>query len=271
LSAGTIAATLIRRGGLVAGGLTGLGGRSARQRAPNVAVHAGEEESMRRLFAARGASAMGVGILVLLVSGGGYAIASGGGGGRISACVHKAGGGLFVAKKCGKHDTKLSWNEVGPRGAAGATGASGSAGSVGPTGPSGPQGPGATNIVYDATGVASPTPTAIGSIGPYSLTAICSGSGGTTAIELFMTGPSLRVDGVEVAGSTPMAESQTITTPTNAVIGLATSGTTTSTIDSADLFFIPATGTATQVLLTIDATGGANNTCHSSIAITPTS
>ena len=226
---------------------------------------------MRRLFAARGASAVGVGIVVLLVSGGGYAIASGGGGGRINACVHKAGGGLYVAKKCGRHNTKLSWNKVGPTGAAGATGAAGSAGSVGPTGPSGPQGPGATKIVYDATGSASPTPTAIGAIGPYSMTATCSGSGGTTAVELFLTGPSGRVDGLIVNGATPEAGSTALTTPTNQLIDTASSASTTATVDSADLFFIPSTGTATQVLLTLAATGGATNACHVSMALTPTS
>jgi hypothetical protein len=39
--------------------------------------------------------------------------------------VSHTGGTLYKAKKCAKHDTRLSWNKVGPQGPPGANGAPG--------------------------------------------------------------------------------------------------------------------------------------------------
>jgi hypothetical protein len=84
----------------------------------------------------------------LLVAGGGaYALASASGG-TITVCVSHSRGALYKAKKCAKHDTKLSWNAQGPagvpgtQGPQGALGAQGRQGPTGATGPIGRQGPG---------------------------------------------------------------------------------------------------------------------------------
>jgi hypothetical protein len=83
---------------------------------------------MKQLFAVRGAAAVAIAVVALLLAGGGYAIA--GGSGTVKACVHKHGRGLYVGR-CAKHDRKLTWSiqglpgSPGPRGATGATGAQG--------------------------------------------------------------------------------------------------------------------------------------------------
>ena len=94
---------------------------------------------MRGPVTSRALVAAIVGVVVLLAAGGGYALASGSSK-KITACVHKHGGGLYSGK-CAKHDKKLTWNTTGPAGPAGATGA---------TGATGPQGPGATALVFNA-------------------------------------------------------------------------------------------------------------------------
>src|SRR3954447_9612076 len=75
--------------------------------------------TMKRLTEGRWTTVPLVAIIAVLIGGGAYALADGGssGNGTITACVHKQGGGLYVARKCGKGDKKLSWNEVGPAGA----------------------------------------------------------------------------------------------------------------------------------------------------------
>ena len=50
---------------------------------------------------------------------------------QISVCVHRNGGALYKAKKCAKHDSKLTWNTVGPSGTRGLTGAAGGPGTSG--------------------------------------------------------------------------------------------------------------------------------------------
>jgi hypothetical protein len=93
---------------------------------------------MRRL--SNSAAALGVASLVIAGCGA-YALASSSGG-HIAVCVKHRDGALYEAKKCAKHDTKLTWNQQGPRGA---TGPEGIRGKPGPTGPQGRQGkPGAT-------------------------------------------------------------------------------------------------------------------------------
>lgn len=65
---------------------------------------------------------------VLLAGGGAYALASSSDG-KITACVKHRGGVLYRARKCQRHDRKISWNKVGREGPAGP---------AGPTGPAGP-------------------------------------------------------------------------------------------------------------------------------------
>jgi hypothetical protein len=79
---------------------------------------------------------MGVALaaLVLAASGVGYA-AGETSSGTIVACVHRSGGGLYIAKsKCAHRDRELSWNAVGPQGAAGLAGAPGVQGATGMAG-----------------------------------------------------------------------------------------------------------------------------------------
>lgn len=74
----------------------------------------------------RPAAPMGVSLLalVLAISGGAIA-AEGGSRGTITGCVHHRGGGLYIARKCARHDRRLSWSVHGPSGATGATGRQG--------------------------------------------------------------------------------------------------------------------------------------------------
>jgi len=81
-----------------------------------------------------GAIAIG---LVLAAAGGALAAGSGG---TVTACAKKHGGTLYEAKKCAKGDRKLTWNQVGPRGATGARGPQGSQGPQGPAGAAGAAG-----------------------------------------------------------------------------------------------------------------------------------
>jgi hypothetical protein len=75
---------------------------------------------------------MGVSLVALVVaaSGGAYA-AVGGSPGVIRACVHRTGGGLYIARHCARHDKGLAWSATGP---------SGSRGLQGPQGLQGPPG-----------------------------------------------------------------------------------------------------------------------------------
>ena len=145
----------------------------------------------RALFAAL------VGVVVLLAAGGGYAVASSSSK-KITACVHKHGRGLYTGK-CTKHDKKLTWNTTGPAGPAGPAGATGATGAPGATGS---QGPGATSLVFNEAGTASPTPTTLGTAGPYSMSADCiEPSAGTTTTRLLEAGPAATIDGFDMVGT----------------------------------------------------------------------
>lgn len=81
-----------------------------------------------------------LGVAGLLIAGGGaYALASSDGG-TITVCVRHEGGALYQAKRCAKHDKKLSWNKQGLQGSPGMRGPEGPQGTQG-QGPQGPQGP----------------------------------------------------------------------------------------------------------------------------------
>jgi len=80
----------------------------------------------------------------------------------ITACVRHHGGAIYVAKKCKRHDKRLSWNTTGPRGATGATGAAGTPGAPGTSGATGDQGiqgpPGPVDTSQLLHGTGSVTP-----------------------------------------------------------------------------------------------------------------
>jgi hypothetical protein len=92
--------------------------------------------------------AMGVALVALVLSAGGGAYAASTGTQTvILACIHSRGGGLYSARKCARHDKRLTWNATGPQGVPGPKGqqgAQGVPGTAGATGASGsPGAPGA--------------------------------------------------------------------------------------------------------------------------------
>jgi hypothetical protein len=208
-----------------------------------------------------------VAVCALLAVGGGYALASGGSGGTITVCVSHHGGALYKAKKCAKHDKKLSWNKVGPQGIQGIQGQ---------TGQTGPQGPGATTIVHTWAGAASPTQVPLGTIGPWTATGRCTTSGSSTTNELDFTGPGFDAYGLAV-GTSVTAQTVVFHQPgplTNTEVN-SVGATTTSATSSADDLLVPTSGSPVQLLLTSWVTGASPpggypaNTCFVSAAITP--
>ena len=89
----------------------------------------------RRLLLGRFTPAALVGVITLLIAGGGYALASGGN--SLTVCVKKNGGTVYKARKCNKHDAKLTLQNTGKTGPAGQRGPAGPAGQTGPAGPTG--------------------------------------------------------------------------------------------------------------------------------------
>jgi hypothetical protein len=89
---------------------------------------------MRAFFKGRGMPGIVLGIVAVVVAaaGGAYAASSSS---SISACVSKKSGTLYEAKKCKKHDKKLTWSQTGPAGKNGSNGTNGTNGATGPTGP----------------------------------------------------------------------------------------------------------------------------------------
>jgi hypothetical protein len=92
---------------------------------------------MKRLLSARWTPAALVAV-VMLLAGGGYALASASN--SITLCVAKHGGAVYKARKCKKHDSKLTFSKQGPQGKTGAKGATGSPGTPGTPGSPGPSG-----------------------------------------------------------------------------------------------------------------------------------
>jgi hypothetical protein len=82
--------------------------------------------------------------LVLAVSGASYAATQSPG--TITGCVHHKGGGLYVARKCARHDRRLTWSAMGTSGKPGTTGAAGTPGAPGGPGTPGMPGASATKL-----------------------------------------------------------------------------------------------------------------------------
>jgi hypothetical protein len=123
----------------------------------------------RTLTSGRVAVALSAAALFCAIGGGAYAAASSSK--TVTVCVKHSGGELYQAKKCAKHDKKLSWDEKGVAGATGATGATGAAGATGTTGATGAAGPGAQVISANVAAGSSSTGT-IDGIWSYTLSCV---------------------------------------------------------------------------------------------------
>jgi hypothetical protein len=77
--------------------------------------------------------AVALAALVLAASGGAYAAVAASTR-TITVCVHHKGGELYSARKCARHDHRLTWNATGRPGATGPKGPAGSPGLVGSSG-----------------------------------------------------------------------------------------------------------------------------------------
>jgi hypothetical protein len=149
----------------------------------------------------KSAATLGAGAL-LLGGGTAYALASSTGA-TITVCVKHDGGAFYKAKKCAKHDSRLSWNKQGSAGVTGATGATGAIGLRGPKGDTGAQGPGATTFAMTL-----PSGTAFTSIATLPngmlLDAGCSGGKVDVGVERSASQVGLQVSGTwSNDGATP--------------------------------------------------------------------
>jgi hypothetical protein len=106
---------------------------------------------MRQLFQRRSATALVLGVTALAIAAAGGAYAASSGGGAITVCVSHKGGTLYKAKKCKRHDKKLSWNKQGPAGKNGTNGTNGANGAV-----AGYSASAAGNVTFTTSTPASP-------------------------------------------------------------------------------------------------------------------
>jgi hypothetical protein len=139
------------------------------------------------LTSGRVAVALSAAALFCAIGGGAYAAASSNN--TVTVCVKHSGGELYQAKKCAKHDKKLSWNEkgvAGAAGAAGAPGAPGAAGAAGAPGTPGAAGPGA-KLISAAIAPGSSSTGTIDGIWGYSLT--CASGSPYDQATLTLNGP----------------------------------------------------------------------------------
>lgn len=131
-------------------------------------------------------------------------------------------------------------------------------------------GPAAEELVYNARGSASGTPTGIGKIGPWSAKGSCTQTGSTTTLFVDFAGPDAQDDsfveseGVADVGSEPFL-------PHDGPFETASSSSSmTPTTAYSQQLLIPTSGTPIQLMNTVSITGGVLSTCHASFAITPT-
>ncbi|HKO26463.1 MAG TPA: hypothetical protein VJU80_03330 [Solirubrobacteraceae bacterium] len=209
------------------------------------------------------AAAAVAGIALLLAGGGAYALASSGGR-AITVCVKHQGGALYKAKKCAKHDKKLSWNKQGPQGQQGPQGVQG------PKGDTGAQGPGGSTITYDANASATPTMTPLGTVLGDTLFGECGLVAGHVDTELLIqtTDGSLKMDFANSMSSGNVVVSRfnvpagTLSTPT--LVDDARSPNVDTQLQETQIG--PSPGGMTWHLSADDGT----QTCHGSIISFPT-
>ncbi len=103
-----------------------------------------------------------VGLLGMLTALGLAAVASAaivGPDGVIRACVDEGSGRVRIVSEraaCGRRETPVQWNQVGPQGPAGVAGPAGPAGEPGAEGPAGPPGPQGAQGLTGSPGAAGP-------------------------------------------------------------------------------------------------------------------
>ncbi len=159
---------------------------------------------MRALQYVKQSPALVISLVALIAATAGGAYAAGGRDSTITVCVHRDSGGLYRAQKCARHDSQLSWNITGPRGASGQPGPPGPAGSGGGSGPgpAGPPGPaGATGASAASSATLVRTDVTVGGFSSAYGYAMCTSgqkalgggvtatSGGTTADRILQSGP----------------------------------------------------------------------------------
>jgi hypothetical protein len=132
----------------------------------------------------RGAIALSAVALVCAVGGGAYAASRSRG--KITVCVNHAGGGLYKAKKCAKHDASLTWNQTGIQGIQGKPGIQG------------PPGPGASLVSASA---AAGTTTTGKIAGTWTYLLGCTTAAPFNQVDFKLTGPGLvALSGIDKAG-----------------------------------------------------------------------
>ena len=158
-----------------------------------------------------------IAVLATAALGGGYALAANSTG-SIHTCAHHDGGGLYLAKKCKRHDRHLTWSVTGPAGPQGPQGLRGLQGPQGPRGvqglpgpggqqgQQGPAGPAGTVLHVDRT---TPfTNLTLGKVGAWTLVASCQNVLGVGTLDVRALGPSDSVEDGSDVGTTAVVYSQ---------------------------------------------------------------
>ena len=147
--------------------------------------------------------------------GGGYALAADSPG-PVHACAHHRGGGLYVAKKCQRHDRQLTWSvtgpagQQGPQGLQGLQGPRGFPGAQGSPGTPGAQGlPGPTGTVLHVDRTTPFSNLTLGKVGAWTLLASCQNLFGIGTVDVRAVGPSDSVEDGSQVGSTAGVYSET--------------------------------------------------------------
>lgn len=132
-----------------------------------------------------------------------------------------------------------------------------------------------SEVNWDGTGSAAGAESPVGKLGPYAVAANCLQSGGSTTINIFLTGPGAAADGLgvettsgsgtAVSGSGSAGASLKNTPITS---GITSSSTTPITFALSQLWR-PQGANPFQLFLTVKATGSTVNTCHMSASAIP--
>jgi hypothetical protein len=173
---------------------------------------------MRKL---RRAAGITFGMIALVVAATGGALAASGVGSQtITACVNTHGGSLYKAKSCKKHDKRLTWNKLGPRGPQGPVGAQGPRGlqgvpgSQGAAGQQGPAGPGA-RLVEGSGSSSNAGAQQVATIGPWTISLTCAANPPNATVDIAGPGDFWTTKSVGATNST------STTTERNGAVGAA--------------------------------------------------